>query len=195
MRSKVTTKKGDRGETVTISGDSYAKSHPLVECCGHLDSLRSFTALARLEWLDSGRDDAEGLEQQLMWLLHVYFLIGAQCNDPQNKHPEYRKGDVGPGHIETLEAYQEAWERRIELPRKFIVSASSVLSARFDVVCTVARQFERTLVTLKQACPEFDAQHILPFVNRLSDYLYIVARVLENGDHTGVDYTVLGLDE
>ena len=61
MRSQVTTKRGDQGRTVTISGDEYSKSHPLLECCGDLDALRAETALCRLEVVKSGRDDAEEL--------------------------------------------------------------------------------------------------------------------------------------
>ena len=74
MRSQVTTKRGDRGRTVTLSGDEYSKAHPLLECCGDLDTLRAETALYRLELLKSGEDDAAELGAFLFWLLHVYFL-------------------------------------------------------------------------------------------------------------------------
>ena len=76
MRSQVTTKRGDQGRTVTISGDEYSKSHPLLECCGDLDALRAETALYRLEVLRSGRDDAQELGAFLFWLL----LLAAAAN-------------------------------------------------------------------------------------------------------------------
>lgn len=191
MRSQVTTKRGDRGTTVTITGEEFPKSHPLVECCGQLDTLRAYTALSRLELLKSGREDAEELGRFLLWVLHVYFLIGSQCNDPRNRNPEYRKEDVGPRHLEKLESIQEALESGVRLPKQFIVSASAPLSAQIDFACTLARQLERSVVRLKEAIPEFKAEHILAFLNRLSDCLFILARYLENGEHVTVDYGVL----
>ena len=195
MRSQVTTKRGDQGRTVTISGDEYSKSHPLLECCGDLDALRAETALYRLEVLRSGRDDAQELGAFLFWLLHVYFLLGSQCNDPGNKRPEYRKEDVGEKHLTRLESMQGRLEAEIRLPKAFIVSASNNLAARFDLLCTTARCFERSVVRLKEEVPDFEAAAILTFVNRLSDFLYVLARHLEDGDHTPVDYSVLKDEE
>ena len=77
MKSRVTTKRGDLGETVTIAGDCLSKSHPILACCGKVDSLRAQTAACRLTIMESGRSDAEELSSILYWLLHTYFLIGA----------------------------------------------------------------------------------------------------------------------
>ena len=98
-RSPVTTKRGDAGETVTISGDRLPKSHPILEACGKIDTLRAQTALLRLRVVESKRADAEKVGESLLWLLHVYFLMGSQCNDPLDKHPEYRKQDLSLIHI------------------------------------------------------------------------------------------------
>ncbi len=195
MRSQVTTKRGDKGSTVTITGAEYPKSHPLVECCGQVDTLRAYTALCRLELLRSGREDAEELGGFLLWVLHVYFLIGSQCNDPGNERPEYRKEDVGARHVHKVESIQEAIESGVRLPKRFIVSASTPLSAHFDFACTLVREVERSVVRLKEAVPAFEAEHILAFLNRLSDCLYMLARLLENGAHVTVDYDVLRSDE
>ena len=191
MRSQVTTKRGDQGRTVTISGDEYPKSHPIIECCGELDALRAETARYRLELLKSGREDAQDLGDFLLWLLHVYFLIGSQCNDPFNKRPEFRKEDVAAKHLAKLEAMQARLEEHLSLPRAFVVSASNELAARFDLLCTTARRLERATVRLKETVPEFEAETILAFINRLSDFLYILARHLENGEHISLDYSVL----
>ncbi len=191
MRSPVTTKRGDQGMTTAISGLSYPKSHLVIECSGRVDALRAHTALARLRVLESGRADAAESAEFLFWLLHVCFLIGAQCSDPLDRHPEYRHEDMGPGHLAKLEAFQAALEGRVTLPRSFIVSASSVLAAELDVATTVARDLEREIVRLKEAFPEFNAEHILVFVNRLSDSLFMLARSFEDGIHTAVDYSSL----
>lgn len=191
VRSRVTTKKGDQGRTVTIAGDEYSKSHPILACCGDLDALRAETALCRLALLSSDAADSEELGDFLFWILHIYFLIGTQCNDPSNKKPQYRREEVSANHLEKLEAMQEKLEAGIDLPKDFIVSASNELAARFDVLCTTARRLERSVVELRETVPEFGAEAILRFVNRLSDFLYVLARHLDHGDHIAVDYSVL----
>lgn len=191
MPSKVTTKRGDGGETTALSGDVYPKAHPVMECCGLVDSLRAHTALSRLQILESGREDAAELDEFLFWLLHTFFLIGTQCNDPLNKRREYHKEDISPKHLNELESAQADLEGRVDLERVFIASASNTLAAQVDVTCTVARDLERSIVALKKHYRDFDVEHILPFVNRLSDYLFILARHLEDGEHTALDYGVL----
>jgi len=194
MKSQVTTKRGDLGETVTIAGDCLSKSHPILECCGKVDTLRARTASCRLAIIDSGRPDADELASMLFWLLHTYFLIGAQCNDPQDKHPEYRKGEVEPRHLEKLEGYQSAIESKLELLNAFIVGASTRPAAEADLACTAARDLERSVVHLKELESTFQAEHIIRFLNRLSDFLFVFARNLEDGKHLTVDYDMLGED-
>jgi ATP:cob(I)alamin adenosyltransferase len=191
MRSQVTTKKGDRGTTVTIAGVEYPKSHPLVECCGQIDTLRAYTALCRINILASGREDAQRLGELLHWLLHVYFLIGSQCNDPENIKPHYRRVDLGAGHLAKLEAFQAELEAQVKLPKQFILSASTALAAQLDFACTLVRQTERSAVRLKEAVPAFESEHILAFLNRLSDCLFMLARYLDGGAFVTVDYGIV----
>lgn len=191
MKSHVTTKRGDLGETVTIAGDRLSKSHPILACCGKVDSLRAQTAACRLAVMESGRPDAEELSSILYWLLHTYFLIGAQCNDPQDKHPEYRKGELAQRHLEILEGHQAAIESKLNLPKEFIVGASTRPAAEVDIACTAARDLERSVVRLNELEPSFQAEHIIRFLNRLSDFLFVLARHLEDGNHVTVDYGLL----
>jgi len=191
-RSQVTTKRGDAGWTVTIAGTKLPKSHAILECGGQIDALRSYTALCRLHILASGREDAARLGEFLHWVMHMYFLIGAQCNDPENRKPEFRRMDLGPQHIEQLEAYQAELEREVKLPRQFILSASDPLSAELDYACTLARHAERAAVRLTEAVPVFKSEHILAFLNRLSDTLFMLARRLDGGNYVTVDYDAIG---
>ncbi len=191
MKSRVTTKKGDQGTSRTLGGDVLPKCDPVLECTGRVDSLRAHTALARLQILDSGDDGAEEVGAFLFWLLHCYFLIGTAVNDPRNRHPEYSKGEISKAHLNKLEAEQQRLEAQVDLSKAFIASASNAVAAQVDVTATVARDLERQIVRLKEAVPEFEGAAILAFINRLSDYLYILARFLEGGQHLAVDYGVL----
>jgi cob(I)alamin adenosyltransferase len=190
-RSPVTTKRGDKGETTTLGGERLSKAHVVIECTGCVDELRAATALARQHVLSERPADYEAVAAFLLWLLHVYFLIGSQCSDPRNRRPQYRRGDLGQKHIDRLESEQRRFEEAVSLPRQFIVSATTPLAAELDVLATIARRVERAVVRLKEAVPEFDAAHVMVFVNRLSDTLFMLARYLEGGDHRTVDYQVL----
>jgi len=191
MNSQVTTKRGDQGQTTALSGDSYSKADPVMACVGTLDELRAHTAMLRLRIIEERPEDREALAEFLLWLLHMHFLIGSACSDPLNKHPEYRRRDLSAGDVEKLEAEQQRLERRTPLPKSFIVSAANTLAAQADIACTVARRLERNLVGLKEAVPAFEAVDILQFVNRLSDFLYVLARSLEHPTHETVDYRIL----
>ncbi len=194
MKSQVTTKRGDGGETTTLGGETLPKSHPIVECTGCVDEARAYTALLRLRVLEQEPEQYEHCAEFLWWLIHTYFLIGASCNDPSNRHPEFRRGAIGKAHIERLEAEQERLENAVKLPRQFIATAVNPLAGETDVLVTIVRRLERSVVHLKEAVPEFDCASILTFVNRLSDTLYMLARYFENGQHLTVDYSVLDED-
>jgi cob(I)alamin adenosyltransferase len=191
MKSQVTTKYGDGGDTRTLGGEKLPKSHPIIECAGCVDEARAYTALVRLRVLEAQPEGHEGCAEFLMWLIHTYFLIGAACSDPGNRYPEYRRGDIGPEHVHRLETEQSRIEERVKLPRQFIASAANTLAGEVDVLVTVVRRLERAIVCMKEAAPEFDASSILVFVNRLSDTLYMLARSFEQGKHVSVDYTLL----
>ena len=189
-RSQVTSKRGDQGETTTLGGDDVPKSHPIIECCGYVDELRAHIALVRQQVAATRPKDAESADF-LLWLLHCCFAIGSHCSDPRNAHPEYRQVDLGPTHIDKLEAFQQRLEEAVTLPRKFIVSASNPLAAQTDVLTTYVRRLERAIVRLKESEPAFACADILVFVNRLSDTLYMLARYFDEGAYQTVDYDVL----
>lgn len=189
MASMFTTKNGDAGTTRLISGDVVSKTHPAVICTGVLDGVRAQLAEGRLMVLASDAPGAEEHGEFLFWLLHVCFLIGTQVNDPEGKKPEYRVDTVGDAHLLRLEKEQARIEATLNMPRAFIVTATTLEAARFDVIATQVRALERELVALAEAEPEFEAAGLLRFVNRLSDYLVVLARALDRGVHQSVDYS------
>ncbi|HOF39623.1 MAG TPA: ATP:cob(I)alamin adenosyltransferase [Candidatus Hydrogenedentes bacterium] len=195
MHSKVTTKQGDRGETTALNGGTYPKCHPIIHCAGALDEARAQTALLRQVLIAQNDTGYDGAVAFLHWVLHTFFVIGTECSDPERKHPEYRRGAIGEKELQRLEAAQLRLEAQLALPRAFIVGASTIPAAHADVACTAVRRLERAFTALQQAVPGFDAGLLPAFLNRLSDYLYILARWLERGVHLPVDYGLLGETE
>ena len=195
MKSQVTTKQGDEGNTRSLGGDDVPKSHPIIECTGSVDELRAHIALLRQLLIDSKRPEYEPWTEFLFWVLHACFLIGTACNDPKRTHPEYWYDAISEKHLDYLESKQRKLEDAVQLPKQFIAAPGNALAAQADVVTTVARRLERRIVALKEATPEFDTTHLAPFVNRLSDTLYMLARFLDDGKFTALDYNVLNNSE
>lgn len=191
MGAKVTTKTGDKGSTRTLGGDTVSKSDIIIECSGWLDSSRAQTARLRLLMLE--KDSVQYQEEAafLLWLLHAYFLIGCYVNDPDNAHPEYRPCEFAGTFLTHLETEQNRLQEKLELPNAFIVSASNLLSAECDVLATNVRTLERNLVRLQEAHSDFNGAQIMPFINRLSDFCFVLARHMEDGQYHVVDYKIL----
>jgi cob(I)alamin adenosyltransferase len=191
LASYFTTRQGDSGTTRLLSGERVSKNHAIVHCTGQLDTFRAELAEARLLILESKASGGAEHAEFLLWLLHVCFLIGTQVNDPAASKPEYRIDTVGEAHLARLEAEQARIEAGLSLPRAFLVSATTLVAARIDVVATTARALERAIVGLAESEPAFDAAMLVVFVNRTSDYLVALARALEGGRHQPVDYEIV----
>ncbi|GMV91435.1 MAG: cobalamin adenosyltransferase [Candidatus Hydrogenedentota bacterium] len=191
MKSQVTTKHGDSGDTTTLAGEKVSKSHAIVECTGCIDEARAWTALVRQRLTSANLEDAAHWQDFLLWLLHVYFVIGSACSDPANRRPTYHPRVLGQADIERLESEQQRLEDRVKLPRQFAASGANPVAAECDVLVTVVRRMERSVVRLRESVPDFEATAILIFVNRLSDTLFMLARYLDGGVHVPVDYRLL----
>jgi cob(I)alamin adenosyltransferase len=191
MRSKVTTKRGDHGETTALSGQSYSKAHPIIACAGAVDEARAQTALLQCLLANEGNPRHQEIVTVLDWVLHTFFVIGTECSDPERKHPEYRRAELDESHLRKLEETQLRLENEVDLPPAFIVGASTIPAAHADLGCTAVRRLERALTELQAVFPDFEPGILPAFVNRLSDFFYILARWLEDTDHNPVDYSVL----
>jgi cob(I)alamin adenosyltransferase len=189
MKSRVTTKRGDAGETTALSGVTYSKGHVVLEAVGTLDELRAHLANVRHHIL-AGSEDAESADF-LLYLMHTLFVLGSKCSDPELLKPEYHPYRLEERHLDRLEAEQARLEGLQELPRSFIVSAANIAAAQADMACTVARRLERAVARLAEQHPGFGQGLELAYINRVSDYLFILARSLEHGEHIPVDYSVL----
>lgn len=179
---------------MSLGGERLSKAHPIMESVGDVDELRAHTAVLRL-MISALRPKDDALAAFLLWLMHTYFLIGTACSDPLVKKEQFHKRKLKESDLARLEKEQARLEAKVELPRQFIVSASNALAAQADVTVTVVRRLERSIAAVRKAYPEFEAGVILAFVNRLSDYFYVLARYLEEGNHIALDYEVLDREE
>ena len=172
------TKNGDRGITNLIRSGNVSKADDRINLVGTVDELTSHLGLVKVMLKDQP-DTVRILEKVQRSLI----LLMAGIADPYNK--EYR---VKPDETEILESEIDRMEDLFDRPKEFILPGGCRLSAELDIARTVCRRAERALasVTVKFGSDQGSRQYL----NRLADYLYILARYTDarrEGRLTGKD--------
>ncbi len=170
---KIYTGMGDKGKTSLFSGERVDKNHHRIEAFGDLDELSSMIgAVASL--LDDSRSDLvdELLEIQSV-LLHVGALL---ATTPQSPALDFLER-VTEENVRFLENAIDRYSAELPPLGGFILPGGSVVSAWAHMARTICRRAERRVVTLMREYQEaFDQiQHAIVFLNRLSDYLFMLA--------------------
>jgi len=163
----ITTKGGDKGKTSLYTGERVSKSDLRVEAYGSLDELDAFIGEAKHHV-----SDAIVLELLLDTQNRLYRVMG-ELATPDGSYPM----PICESEVEEITRTIRDYEESLDL-KGFVIPGSSVASARLDICRTVARRAERRVIALAQSS-EISA-HLLKYVNRLSDFFYILARHLED---------------
>jgi cob(I)alamin adenosyltransferase len=164
--SKVTTRTGDSGQTSLVGGARISKASPRVEAYGDVDELNSLIGVARARLTDKQVDDALGLIQNDL------FTLGADLASPA----EIEVPRINESFVTSLEALSDDFLSELEPLKEFILPGGSEAGALLHVARTVARRAERRVVALSEL-EEINAATIT-YLNRLSDLLFILARVV-----------------
>ena len=176
--NKIYTKTGDAGETALGNGVRVAKHAMRVTAYGTSDELNCFVGVARLV--------AEGdTDVALSRIQNDLFDLGADlCRPDMDKdaESEYPPLRMAAAQVDRLEAEIDAMNSALEPLRSFILPGGSALSAHLHVCRTVARRAERLCVEL--ATMEAINSDAVKYLNRLSDWFFVAARMANNG---GVD--------
>ncbi len=166
---KIYTRTGDSGETSLFGGTRVRKDDGRVEAYGEVDEVNAWLGLVRANGLDAD------LDAEVVHIQRDLFALGAQLADPSDKlAPAMAKAIVGEGDVARLEAAIDRFEESLPLLRKFILAGGSKTGAALHVARTVCRRAERRIVALD---PPVDPV-LLRYVNRLSDLLFVLARVV-----------------
>jgi cob(I)alamin adenosyltransferase len=177
MVQRIYTRTGDSGETGLFGGGRVAKSHPRVEAYGAVDELNALLGTAMVAATEPGvRAGLPRVQADL-------FAIGAHlATDVPEGRPAPKLPPLPTDRIAALEAWIDEAEAGLPELRTFILPGGAAGGAALHVARTVCRRAERRVVELATA------QHVDPgivvYLNRLSDLLFVLAR-LEN-QHAGV---------
>lgn len=175
-KPSITTKVGDKGTTFLFSGQEVPKDSPRTEAYGDLDELVSVLGIARS--LSARPDIIEAVQN----LQRELFIAGAELATDREHVPLLKKR-VDAAMLASFEATRDVWETRIQMPTGFILPGGTPAAAHLDQARSVARRCERKVVRL-QRDGLIDNRDLLVWLNRVSDYLWILARYEEAGHTT-----------
>ena len=172
---RIYTKKGDRGETSLFDGTRVPKEDARVDAYGEVDELSAHVGLARAFADDSGETQ---LAEALADVQRDLLALGALLADPRRDgeaEPAEGKLALGPEQVGRLEQQIDGWEEELPPLREFILPGGSRCSGALHVARCVARRAERSVAAIVR---EGAAAHIaVEYLNRLSDHLFVAARV------------------
>jgi cob(I)alamin adenosyltransferase len=165
---KLYTRTGDTGETSLYGGARARKDDPRVDAYGEVDELNAWLGLARASGLDPA------LDPEVVAIQRDLFALGAQLADPADKlAPRVTKAVIDADHVVRLEHLIDRLDEELPPLRRFILAGGTPAGAALHVARTVCRRAERRIVALD---PPVDPVLVV-YVNRLSDLLFVLARV------------------
>lgn len=167
---KIYTRTGDAGETALFDGRRVPKSDLRVEAYGEVDEVNALVGLALAEGLD------EDVAEMLQGVQRDLFALGGRLADPAGKIAgRVQKAAIGDGDVARLERWIDTLEEEVTPLRHFILPGGTRGAALLHACRTACRRAERRVVQLG---PESVEPHVLAYVNRLSDFLFVLARVV-----------------
>lgn len=165
---RIYTRRGDDGTTGLHHGGRLRKDDPAVAAYGTVDEAQSFLGLARAE--AGAGSDLDGLLVRLereLWVLMADLATGAE-----HRHRlEAGRSLVTADMVTALEGLIDDLGNRVAMPTEFVVPGQNRVAALLDVARTVVRRAERLSLAV---APE--GSQVVPYLNRLSDLLWTMAR-------------------
>ena len=168
---KIYTKTGDAGTTGLFGGGRVGKDHPRVEAYGDVDELNATLGVAR------AAEVMPRIDEVLVPIQRDLFAIGALLATPDREkmRQHLEKARVDEDRVAQLERAIDDADRELEPLRAFVLPGGTPKAAALHVARTVCRRAERRVVRL-QADEEIP-QLVVVYLNRLSDLLFVLARV------------------
>jgi cob(I)alamin adenosyltransferase len=188
-QSRVATGRGDDGTTgLLFGGPRIQKDDPRTEAYGTIDEAVATLGLARAEL---GMKDQYGLltaglagmDELILRLQRELFVVGAELAANPAAGEKLRDGEtrVDEGMLARLETTLGELEQHTTMPNEFVVPGETRLSAALELARTVVRRAERRAVSLERA-GQIAGEWLLPYLNRLADLLWILARMAEQAE-------------
>jgi cob(I)alamin adenosyltransferase len=175
--AKIYTRSGDDGETSLLGGRRVRKNDLRIEAIGSVDEVNAALGVTRMELSRADAAPPE-LDRELSRIQHRLFDLGAELAAPTGAAS--RTATIGDTEIAEIEASIDRYEAGLEPLHAFILPGGAPAAAQLHFARCVCRRCERRLVQL--AASEPFRGEVLRYVNRLGDYLFVVARAVNQAN-------------
>lgn len=173
MATKIYTKTGDKGTTGLIGGTRVAKSHLRIEAYGTVDELNSYLGLCRDHLNDiKSREMLKEIQDRL-------FTIGSSLATDPAKEPRMKLPDLKEEDVIVLENEIDRMNDEITPLKSFIIPGGNIAVSHLHVARCICRRAERCCVRLDAENEEV-SELVIRYLNRLSDYLFILCRFISH---------------
>lgn len=171
-RVKIYTRTGDSGETALFDGTRVSKADRRVAAYGEVDELNAWLGLAIAA--GAGTD----IQEMVRRIQRDLFALGARLADPSHRIAgRVAKAAVSAEDVTRLEGWIDAFDAELPPLRRFILPGGTPNGAALHVARTICRRAERAMVELGDSAFEVELLH---YINRLSDLLFTMARVVNH---------------
>ncbi len=170
---RIYTKTGDKGGTSLIGGARVPKSHIRIESYGTVDELNSYLGMVT---------DMSGDQQASEWLREIQdrlFTIGSVLAANPGKEVKMKLPDLHDSDVTWLETRIDEMNEVLPEMRSFILPGGHMASSACHVARCVCRRAERICVAMQEQQEEIPAI-VIQYLNRLSDFLFVLARYLSH---------------
>lgn len=173
-KSNVYTGGGDKGETSLVSGNRVSKGDHRIHTYGEVDELNSHlgVVLSLMRSQVVFEEEYDTLERIQCSL----FDLGSNLACEQEFRDKYKLPQLSRDKVEVLEKVIDRLDSQLPTLKNFILPGGSLIASHLHVARTVCRRIERDLVAYEQQNTELLPENSIVFINRLSDYLFVMAR-------------------
>jgi cob(I)alamin adenosyltransferase len=177
---KIYTKKGDSGSTQLLGGTIVKKNHIRLECYGTIDELNAFVG--------NIYDDIEKKSHKkfLYKIQNQLFNLGS-CIAYDGKKSTLNLPNISKNDVSLIESEIDKIDNKLPVLKNFILPSGHTIASKCHIARTVCRRAERNLIAIEQ---DESINHLhLIYLNRLSDYLFVLARsILMENDIPAVEW-------
>jgi len=178
MSFKIYTKTGDKGETRLASGLKVAKDSIRIDAYGQVDELNSFMALMRDELSTDSKNIFQDLLDKILVIQNELFDLGSELATPVEKLDPSKQPIISEQQTSRLEQEIDSLSAELKPLTNFVLPGGNRSNSLAHIARTICRRVERTCVGLSKQ--EDVRSEGLIYLNRLSDWLFTVSRVISH---------------
>ena len=169
-KSRLYTGGGDKGKTSLVGGFRVSKTHPRLEAYGTIDELNSFIGLLIAEI------DDDKTNELLLFVQSKLFTVGSYLATDPTKTEYKIESHIADDSIVKLERAIDEFDSELPKMKAFVLPGGSRSAAIAHICRTVCRRAERNIYCLIEIEKVEIEEPVLIFMNRLSDFLFVLAR-------------------